>query len=165
MTVITGVGSANCALDPFGVRREIGVITDGLSNTIMFVEQAGRPDYYVLGVKQATNSGLPEPELVGGGASYNSIKYQGYAANGTSSGTALLDHCNNSQGVSGFHTGGAVFSMCDGSVGFSPPAYGPHPVPAVQAATAARSPHGHLVSAAGAVGAVSAIGGVRRCDG
>jgi prepilin-type N-terminal cleavage/methylation domain-containing protein len=118
VTVITGVGSANCALDPFGVQRELTVITDGLSNTILFVENAGRPDYYILGVKQATNSGLLNPSWWGPWASYNSIKYQGYAANGTSSGTVCSINCNNSQGVSGFHTNGAVFSMCDGSVRF-----------------------------------------------
>ncbi|HEX4613893.1 MAG TPA: DUF1559 domain-containing protein [Urbifossiella sp.] len=116
VTVITGVGSPNCALDPFGVPRGVGTITDGLSNTILFAEQAGRPDYYVLGVKQPTNAGLLNPNWWGPWASYNSIKYQGYAANGTSAGTACSITCNNSQGVSNFHTGGAMFSMCDGSV-------------------------------------------------
>jgi hypothetical protein len=116
VTVIAGVGSANCALDPFGVPREMTGITDGLSNTILFIEQAGRPDYYVLGVRQATNAGLLNPSWWGPWASYNSIKYQGYAANGTSSGTACSINCNNSQGVNSFHPAGAVFAMCDGSI-------------------------------------------------
>ncbi|MDY3552524.1 DUF1559 domain-containing protein [Gemmata sp. JC717] len=115
---VTGLGSTNAALDPFGLPSDLGRITDGLSNTIMFTEQAGRPDYYILGAKQAATTGMQTPIWWGPWASYNAFKYQGYNAAGSGSGTACAINCNNSQGVYSFHTNGAMFALCDGSVRF-----------------------------------------------
>jgi prepilin-type N-terminal cleavage/methylation domain-containing protein len=94
-------------------------ITDGLSNTILMAEQAGRPDYYIGGNRQPTNAGLTNPMFWGGWAAYQSVTGQGWnAAMPPAAGGVHSMNWSNSQGVYSFHTGGATFGLCDGSVRF-----------------------------------------------
>lgn len=102
-----------------GTVTPIRSITDGTSNTIMMAEQAGRPDYYIGRVKQASNSGMTNPTFWGGWASYQSVTGQGWnGANPPAAGGVNAMNWSNSQGVYSFHTGGAMFGLCDGSVRF-----------------------------------------------
>jgi len=120
----TGTG-ATCTLcntaapKTAGTVTPIAAITDGLSNTIMMAEQAGRPNYYIGRTQQATNSGLTNPKFWGGWASYQSVTGQGWNASlPPGAGGVHAMNWSNSQGVYSFHSGGAMFGMCDGSVRF-----------------------------------------------
>lgn len=96
----------------------LAAITDGLSNSILLSEQAGRPDYYRLKIRQASNSGLTNPMFWGCWASFQSVTGQGSNAAGTASGGVCSMNCQNSQGAYAFHPGGGNFGFCDGSVRF-----------------------------------------------
>lgn len=93
-------------------------IADGLANTALILEQASRPEHYVLGVKQATSANLQFPNWWMSWASQRVLAYQGYAADGVSVGAACAINCNNSQGIYSFHPGGANVTFCDGSARF-----------------------------------------------
>jgi prepilin-type N-terminal cleavage/methylation domain-containing protein len=120
----TGTGATcnpcnTAATKTAGTVTQIAQITDGTSNTIMMSEQAGRPDYYIGRVKQASNAGILNPKFWGGWAAYQSVQAQGWnAANPPAAGGVYSMNRSNSQGVYSFHIGGAVFGMCDGSVRF-----------------------------------------------
>jgi prepilin-type N-terminal cleavage/methylation domain-containing protein/prepilin-type processing-associated H-X9-DG protein len=94
-------------------------ITDGTSHTSLIQEQAGRSDYYIFNVKQASNAALNQVNKWGAWASFQHFTYQGYAADGVSLGTACAINCSNSQGTYSFHPGGANQAFCDGSVRFT----------------------------------------------
>ena len=121
-TTGTGATCTQCntaAPKTAGTVTPIAAITDGTSNTIMMAEQAGRPDYYLAKVKQPTNVGLTNPKFWGGWASYQSVTGQGWNdATPPGAGGVHAMNWSNSQGVYSFHTGGAMFGMCDGSVRF-----------------------------------------------
>jgi prepilin-type processing-associated H-X9-DG protein len=107
-------GSQSTADD--GLTR-LAAITDGLSNTILVSEQAGRPDFYKFGARQSTPNPL-NPLFWGCWASFQSVQGQGYDATGTNAGGVCSMNCNNSQGAYSFHPGGGQFAFCDGSVRF-----------------------------------------------
>ncbi|HEX4144033.1 MAG TPA: DUF1559 domain-containing protein [Pirellulales bacterium] len=93
-------------------------ITDGLSQTALIQEQAGRSNYYIFGTQQASNSGLTDVNWWGAWASYQHYTYQGYNGTSTNAGSQCAINCNNGQGTYSFHPAGANLSFCDGSVRF-----------------------------------------------
>ena len=104
----------------------VAQITDGMSNTLLIVEDAGRPEYWVKG-KRVTDRQAIVPGnggadgTVTGGLWADHVK--GFGVEGTSADgfTVVGDcaiNCNNSFEVYAFHTGGANAAMADGSVRF-----------------------------------------------
>jgi len=102
----------------------IMAITDGTSNTMMIIEDAGQPNEYVLG--QATGNVLPEgrgwadPDGVSG--SMDGTHPTTGAINGGSitpaAGATCVMNCNNFSEPYSFHTGGLNAVFADGSVRF-----------------------------------------------
>jgi prepilin-type N-terminal cleavage/methylation domain-containing protein/prepilin-type processing-associated H-X9-DG protein len=100
------------------VPRPLSAITDGTSNTLLVSELAGRPDQWILGVQQPTNSKLRFPAWWGPWASYNSSIYKTWSDDGQTPGGFCTINCNNSWGIYSFHTAGANAVFVDGSVHF-----------------------------------------------
>ncbi len=99
-------------------------ITDGMSNTLLFTEDAGRPDYWVKGRRvtdQPPPFGGAGNGIVTGGVWADHQK--GFGVEGTSpDGFTLVGecaiNCTNAYEVYAFHSGGANAAMADGSVRF-----------------------------------------------
>ncbi|HEY1189319.1 MAG TPA: DUF1559 domain-containing protein [Gemmata sp.] len=114
-------GNNTCTAMNDGSNRRITDITDGTSNTLLVTEQAGRPDFYILGVKQASNTGQSAYNQWGPWAAYQVSRFQQFGSDGITAdgpGGPCTINCNNSQGVYAFHSGGAPAVFCDGSVRF-----------------------------------------------
>jgi prepilin-type N-terminal cleavage/methylation domain-containing protein/prepilin-type processing-associated H-X9-DG protein len=103
----------------------VAQITDGLSNTLLVTEDAGRPEYWVKGRRVTDRlptfggSGLPG-EVTGG---LWADHQKGFGIEGTSAdGFNLIGecaiNCTNAYEVYAFHPGGANAAMADGSVRF-----------------------------------------------
>jgi prepilin-type processing-associated H-X9-DG protein len=88
-------------------------VTDGLSNTIMLIEQAGRPDQYLRGVWQKFVS--PQGNI------WISDKIGG---NITATDLTCAMNCDNFKQPYSFHTGGCNFLFGDCSVHFIQPGCG-----------------------------------------
>ncbi len=94
-------------------------MTDGSSNTIMIMESAARPNWYVLGRSQGTI--LPRPEGFGwsdpdgGAGSMDGTDAVTGAINGSSGTGRCIMNCNNDSEPYSFHTGGMNVCMGDGS--------------------------------------------------
>ena len=101
--------------------RKLRDITDGLSSTLLMTEQAGRPNFYILGVQQASNTGMSDYGWWGPWASYQVFQFWIFGSDGITKdgpGGSCTINCNNSQGVYAFHTAGANAAFVDGSVHF-----------------------------------------------
>jgi prepilin-type processing-associated H-X9-DG protein len=93
--------------------RPLSHCTDGLSNTIAYAEDAGRPDLFQYG--KQTGSGVS-------GACWADFD-QDYGLNGAPPSSAggsnsCPINCTNDNEIYSFHTGGAYVLMGDGSVRF-----------------------------------------------
>lgn len=107
------------AMDDLPRVRKLAHISDGLSNTMLITEQAGRADFYIRGRLQSDNSGLSQATSWGSWPSFQVFQVQVFGADGITrdgpGGTCTIN-CNNSQGVYSFHPGGACAVFVDGSV-------------------------------------------------
>jgi prepilin-type N-terminal cleavage/methylation domain-containing protein/prepilin-type processing-associated H-X9-DG protein len=114
-----------------GTRPTMAMVSDGLSNTTLFLEHAGYDVHYVQGVGMpmpATDLTLDQPGAWGTWLGWCAFQVQGYSTytpatyptnlSNIPAGTDCAVNCNNSQGVFGFHTGGANVALADGSVRF-----------------------------------------------
>jgi prepilin-type N-terminal cleavage/methylation domain-containing protein/prepilin-type processing-associated H-X9-DG protein len=105
-------------------KTKIGQITDGTSNTFLIMEDAGRPNWFVL--KRDQNTVLPRPEGFGwsdpdGGAGSmdGTDRATGAINGGSGTGTCIMN-CNNDSEPYSFHPGGMNVGLADGSVRFLP---------------------------------------------
>jgi prepilin-type N-terminal cleavage/methylation domain-containing protein/prepilin-type processing-associated H-X9-DG protein len=98
---------------------KISEITDGMSNTILLVEQAGKPELFQAGRDTGNQIDIKWTGYGGwaDATSYGSQLY-GSSADGTSEPGTCGVNCSNQFGLYGFHTGGANAVFCDGSVHF-----------------------------------------------
>jgi prepilin-type N-terminal cleavage/methylation domain-containing protein/prepilin-type processing-associated H-X9-DG protein len=93
--------------------RRIAEVTDGLSNTIMVGEDAGRPSLYLMGLEAGTTAdgwGWADPDC-------------GFSLSGVTAGTNITPgpcviNCTNDSEFYSFHTGGINVCLGDGSVRF-----------------------------------------------
>lgn len=88
-------------------------VTDGLSNTLLLTEDAGRKTHYITGNKIGGSNITKgfiwlDPD--------NYFVTDGYDAGGTSSPGSCAINCNNYDEIYGFHPGGANVLIADGSV-------------------------------------------------
>jgi len=91
-------------------------ITDGLSNTVFFTEDAGRPGRYITGKKLHPTS----PTVGSSGWADRGLNYgiDGFTVDGLNSPGPCFMNCNNGDEHYSFHTGGGVHLFGDGSVRF-----------------------------------------------
>ena len=95
--------------------RPIAHVVDGTSQTMLLIEQAGRPDYWCYGEKQ------PDPNPAnyswwGSWAAFNSPGLRAYDNSCTQTVGTCAVNCNNGRGIYSFHDGAANVLMADGSV-------------------------------------------------
>jgi len=98
-------------------------LSDGLSKTFMFIENAGRPNYFIRGRDQTGL--LPRPEGYGWSdpdgcaGSLDGADTTGTVINSSDSSTGrCVMNCNNDSEPYSFHSGGGVACMADGAVRF-----------------------------------------------
>lgn len=92
------------------IRTPILTITDGTSNTMLFLEAGGRPTKWQAGTQ--TSSTVPNS----GWAQTNGSIIRGYTADGTTHPGPCMVNCSNYYSIYSFHSGGANVALADGSV-------------------------------------------------
>lgn len=99
-------------------RTTLNLVTDGLSHTIMYSPDAGRPDMYEDGhlVIETTGPRAGRPVIVSG-ARWASPDTE-FWTHDVCAGMRSMFNCNNDNEVYSFHVGGGYFSFGDGSVQF-----------------------------------------------
>ena len=108
-------GDITGAMNRLGPTR-LAMIVDGLSNTFLLVEDAGRPDLFNVGrlvaTWGATNGAWADPQC--------DIRVAGWKTDGsgTEGGGPCVMNCTNDNEIYSFHQGGAICAFADGSVRF-----------------------------------------------
>jgi len=93
-------------------------VRDGLSNTFMVSENAGRPTYYLANGRPAPVQNYSEG-LAGGWADYDTgYTTHGFTLDGSRSPGPCHTSCNNNNETYAFHIGGSNHVFGDGSVRF-----------------------------------------------
>lgn len=118
-TRLTGIIVVSDSTGLLQINQTTGMVTpasctDGLSNTIAYAEDAGRPTYYRSGTVVLT-SGVPTTDVSGAGWA---DPYQDYEIGNETTVTPVdcLVNCSNNNEIYGFHPEGANVVMGDGSV-------------------------------------------------
>ena len=88
-------------------------VIDGLSNTLFYCEDAGRPDFYVAGNRRVSTNSIPGSAWGDSEAEFGLHGCTG--TNGTRPGTTAINCTNNGEPYA-FHTTGINVGLCDGSV-------------------------------------------------
>jgi prepilin-type N-terminal cleavage/methylation domain-containing protein/prepilin-type processing-associated H-X9-DG protein len=98
----------------FSFQTTMTAITDGTSNTMLIVEDAGRPNRYAKGkiTSGAAISGSVWTDDDG------TFTLHGYATDGFTSGGPCASNCSNNNEIYSFHNGGANVVFGDGSTRF-----------------------------------------------
>lgn len=91
-------------------------VSDGLSNSFMIFEDAGRPDRYDQSKNPTMAKTMAENENVIAGRSW--ADNNAYFAIHDTCGGGQLMNCNNNNEIYSFHVGGCNFTMGDGAVRF-----------------------------------------------
>lgn len=120
----SGTSDLNYGAMQNGVKTTIGAISDGTSNTIMFMEAAVRPNQYILGRDAGTivgsNEGMGWADPDTGSGSLDGTNPTTGAVNQDAAytgGTCVMN-CNNDSEPYSVHSGGMNVAMADGSVRF-----------------------------------------------
>jgi len=102
--------------------RRLSELSDGLSKTILFVENAARPNHFLLRSRRDQGGVLPRPEGFGwsdpdgGAGSMDGTDLATGAINGGSGTGRCIMTCNNDSEPYSFHPGGMTTCMADGAV-------------------------------------------------
>lgn len=88
-------------------------VIDGTSNTILLCESAGRPEFYIKGIRQTSTRSDG-----GWGHHENDYGLDGAIAGSTTAPGNCVINCHNNNETYAFHPGGAMHAFTDGSVRF-----------------------------------------------
>ncbi len=110
--LFTKVKNAGSSKETF-IMPKLRHATDGLSQTFMWFESAGRPLKYTAGKPQANARG--EAILTQGGDSWGN--WENWYSVHDRCGNSFMN-CHNNEEIYSFHEGGAFFGMGDGAVRF-----------------------------------------------
>jgi prepilin-type processing-associated H-X9-DG protein len=95
-------------------KSRIGSIIDGTSNTLAWVEDAGRPFLFrgrsLIANSRSSGAGWADPD--------SEFWVDGFTTDGVTSLGPCAMNCVNNNELYSFHTGGSQAVMCDGSVRF-----------------------------------------------
>jgi prepilin-type N-terminal cleavage/methylation domain-containing protein/prepilin-type processing-associated H-X9-DG protein len=103
----------NGEITPQGVK--FAEVTDGLSNTFMVLEQAGKPAWYINGVKQPTDAPQPERAAWGHHTQFG-LLIAGHSFDGFVEPGLCAINCTNNRGIYSFHPGMVNMLFGDGAV-------------------------------------------------